>query len=351
MYAVFIVVVDTSREYELPSHTATMLMLVAIALGFYVTYWLYRHVFRPSSIDPHGKYVLISGCDTGIGHRLAIELDNSGFHVLAGVYNIDNKETLNNQLSSHATVFVLDITKQHDIDAAFALVKSKTSSLHGLVNNAGIADGGLIDWISLASVRQIMEVNFFGHVAMTKTFLPLLLVEPNSRVVNMSSAAGCLTAAGALSYSASKYALEAFSDCLRREMAVWNLHVSIIEPGFMHTPIIDGMGEKMRAVWVNCPNHETKKRWGEAYFQDWLAEGIKMATQTADDPIKAVRAVCHAVTSSAPRIRYRPGWQSSLFCFPLSMAPAWMVDLFIGLGQRKMALPTGVLTRRQHQTQ
>jgi NAD(P)-dependent dehydrogenase (short-subunit alcohol dehydrogenase family) len=325
-----------------------MLTLTVIALGCYIIYCLFEHFFPSSSIDAHGKYVLISGCDTGFGHSLAIELDNRGFHVLAGVYNTDNKQTLTDQLSSRATVFVLDITCQADIDAAFTLVKSKTSSLHGLVNNAGIADGGLIDWTSLASMRQVIEVNFFGHVAMTKTFLPLLLAEPNSRVVNVGSAAGYLAAAGACAYSSSKYALEAFSDCLRREMAVWNLHVSIIEPGFMRTPLIAGVAEKMRAIWIDHVSHEAKERWGEAYFSDWLAEGTKLAGQTADNPMKAVNAMCHAITSSKPRIRYRPGWQSSLFCFPLSMAPAWMVDLLIGLGQRKMALPNGVLIRKQH---
>ena len=322
-------------------------MLIGTALGCYITYWLYEYFFPPPSIDPRGKYVLISGCDTGIGHSLALELDHRGFHVLAGVYNGDSKQILSDRLSSRATVFTLDITCQQDIDAAFTLVKSKTSYLHGLVNNAGIADGGLIDWISLASVRQIIEVNFIGHVAVTKTFMPLLLAEPNSRVVNMSSAAGYLAAAGASSYSASKYALEAFSDCLRREMSVWDLYVSVVEPGFMRTPIIDGIAEKMRTVWVDHVSNDVKERWGEAYFSDWLTEGTKMAAQTADDPIKAVRAVCHAVTSSKPRIRYRPGWQSSLFCFPLSMAPAWLVDLLIRLGQRKMALPSGVLMRRQ----
>ena len=219
-----------------------MLVLISIVPISYIIYWLYKHFFPATTIDPRGKYVLISGCDTGFGHSLAIELDNLGFHVLAGVFIANNKQTLTSRLSSRATVFVLDITCQRDIDAAFALVKSKTSSLHGLINNAGIADGGLIDWISLTSLRQVMDVNFFGHVAMIKTFLPLLLVEPNSRVVNMTSAAGYLAAAGASSYSASKYALEAFSDCLRREMTVWNLYVSIIEPGFMRTPIIDGMG-------------------------------------------------------------------------------------------------------------
>jgi NAD(P)-dependent dehydrogenase (short-subunit alcohol dehydrogenase family) len=325
-----------------------MLMLIAITLGFYIIYCVYEYFFPPPSIDPRGKYVLITGCDSGFGYSLAIELDNRGFHVLAGVYNVNNKQTLTDRLSSRATVFILDITNQQDIDAAFVLVKSKTSSLHGLVNNAGIGDGGLIDWTSLACIRQVMEVNFFGHVAMTKTFLPLLLTKPNSCVVNISSAAGYLAAAGACAYSASKHALEAFSDCLRREMAVWNLHVSIIEPGFMRTPIIDGVSEKMRTNWIDRTDNEAKERWGEAYFSDWLTEGRKLASQSADNPMKVVDAMCHAVTSSKPRIRYRPGWQSSLFCFPLSMAPTWMVDRLISWGQRKMALPSGVLMRKQH---
>lgn len=325
-----------------------MLILISIAFFCSIIYLFYERCFPTKNIDPHGKYVLISGCDTGFGYSLAIELDKQGFNVLAGVYNTNNKQALTSQLSSRAIVFVLDITSEGHVDAAYTLVKSKTSSLYGLINNAGIANGGLIDWTSLSVVREVMEVNFFGHVSMTKTFLPLLLAEPDSRVINMSSAAGYLAAAGASAYSASKYALEAFSDCLRREMAVWNLHVSIIEPGFMRTPIIDGIAEKVKAIWTHHIDDKTKERWGDAYFSDWLAEGTKMATQTADDPVKVVNAVCHAMMSTKPRIRYRPGWQSSLFCFPLSMAPTRIVDLLIGLGQSKMALPSGVLTRKKH---
>ncbi|CAF1335086.1 unnamed protein product [Adineta steineri] len=324
-----------------------MLYYIYIPSISYIIYRLYKHFFPAKNIDSRGKYVLISGCDTGFGHSLAIELDNLGFNVLAGVYSVDNKETLSTKLSSRATVFKLDITNQEDIDVVFTLVKSKTSSLHALVNNAGIANGGLIDWISLATIRQVMDVNFFGHVAMTKTFLSLLLTEPNSRVVNMSSAAGYLAAAGASAYSSSKYALEAFSDCLRREMAVWNLHVSIIEPGFMRTPIIEGMSEQMQKLWSYHVVSESKERWGDDYFLDWVREGTKMATETADNPMKVITAMCHAVTSSKPQIRYRPGWQSSMFCYPLSLAPVWFVDLFIGLGQRKMALPSGVIKRKR----
>lgn len=324
-----------------------LLTSTVIALSCWAIYALYKRRSRPATVDPRGKYVLISGCDTGFGNSLAIALDQLGFHVVAGVFDTNNTKTLADRLSSRATVIGLDITSTASIDAALALVQNSTASLHALVNNAGIADGGLIDWVSLSSIRQVMDVNFFGHVAMTKTFLPLLLAEPNGRVVNMSSTAGYLAAAGAASYSASKFALEGFSDCLRREMAVWDLHVSIIEPGFMRTPIVDSIAEKMRTVWTDRTDETVRRRWGEAFFHDWFTEGTKLASQTADDPTKVVRAMCHAVSSVRPSIRYRPGWQSSLFCFPLSMAPASIVDRLIALGQRKMALPHAVLVRNQ----
>ena len=323
---------------------------MCVALLCCTIYFLSKYLSRSKNIDSRNKFVLISGCDTGFGHSLAIELDNQGFNVLAGVYNNQNLKTLADKLSSRANVFLLDITSQQDIDTTYSLVNSNASSLFGLINNAGIANGGLIDWTSISTMRQVMDVNFFGHVAMTKTFLPLLLTEANSRVINMSSSAGYLAAAGACAYSSSKYALEAFSDCLRREMSVWDLHVSIIEPGFMRTPIIEGMTERMQTLWTNHIDEPTKERWGEAYFSDWLREGTKLATQTADDPKKVVDAVCHAMLSSKPRIRYRPGWQSSLFCFPLSMIPASVTDFLIDLGQRKLARPTNVLNRNKNNT-
>jgi NAD(P)-dependent dehydrogenase (short-subunit alcohol dehydrogenase family) len=102
------------------------------------TYRFYQWFFPAPNIQPKDKYVLISGCDSGFGHGLAIELDKQGFHVLAGVYIPENEESLGNTLTSRATVFHLDIICQVDIDAAYELVKQKTSTLHALVNHAGI---------------------------------------------------------------------------------------------------------------------------------------------------------------------------------------------------------------------
>ena len=305
-----------------------MIVIIGLVLTFYALFRVYQHFFPAPNIDPRGKYILISGCDTGFGNALAIELDKAGFHVFASVYNKDSKDSLSNQLSSRSIVFHLDITRQEDIDSAYQLVKSKTNTLHALVNNAGIIISGFIDWVSVESMRTVMDVNFFGHVAMTKAFLPLLVTKQDSRVVNICSVAGFLSAPDNSAYSASKFALESFSDCLRREMAVWGLRVSIIEPGIMRTPIINKHNTSLDDSRTKIPI-DVQQRWGDEFFAKQQAKTkANILLKYAENPMKVVRAIQHAVTSTAPRIRYRPGWQSSLVFFPLSIIPAWMADLF-----------------------
>jgi 11-cis-retinol dehydrogenase len=305
-----------------------MILIIGLVVLAYVGYELYQHFFPAPTVDPSGKYVLISGCDTGFGNSLAIDLDKQGFNVFAGVYSADNKATLVKQLSSRANVFLLDITRQEDIESAYEIVKGKTNTLHALVNNAGISTGGHIDWITTESMRQVMDINFFGHVAMTKTFLPLLITKRDSRVVNICSVAGFVAPPSGSAYCASKYALESFSDCLRREMAIWGLRVSIIEPGIMKTPIIKKHLENVGAVKMQL-TADARERWGDEFFTCYFNKmKDNILVKFTEDPIKVVRVLQHAVTSTAPRIRYRPGWQSKFVYFPLSIIPAWLADVY-----------------------
>ena len=319
-----------------------MCLLFVFGLFVYGAYRLYQHFYPTPDINPRDKYVLISCCDIGFGNGLAIELDKQGFLVLAGVYSSANVDKLKSILSSNATVFQLDISSQDDIDRAFELVSSKTKVLHALVNNAGIGASGMIDWITVDSMRQVMDINFFGHVAMTKTFLPLLIAKRDSRVVNICSVAGYITKPGMSSYAASKYAFESFSDCLRREMAVWNLRVSIIEPGFMRTNIMQGHDKALRVLWETVPE-SVKQRWGEA-FLDKTVESVKnnIFMKYAEDPAKVVRALKHAVMNTTPRIRYRPGIQSSCIMFAISRGPAWLADKLMIRPSLQGALPAGL---------
>ena len=324
-----------------------MVFFLFLVIFPYVAYRLYKHFFPSPNIDPTGKYVLISGCDSGFGHGLAIELDQKGFNVLAGVFLADTIPILKSKLSNRATVFQLDITKDADIDAAFDLVKSKTKVLHGLVNNAGIGTSGKIDWTPLELMRRVMDVNFFGHVSMTKKFLPLLIAKTDSRVVNICSVAGFLAAPSMSAYCASKYALESFSDCLRREMHPWKLRVSIIEPGFMRTPIIEGRPKDFESVWNKLPA-DVQDRWGKAYFQaQFDAAAASPLLKYAEDPMKVVRVLSHAVLNSEPRIRYRPGFQSSLLFFPMSMLPACFADWFLARVSEIEILPASVANQQQ----
>ncbi|CAF1406551.1 unnamed protein product [Adineta ricciae] len=305
-------------------------LVIGCLIILYATYLLYQYFYPTPNIDPKGKYVLISGCDTGFGNQLALELDKQGFNVLAGVYSTDNVTSFKDKLSSRATVFRLDITKQEDIDAALELVQSKTKVLHALVNNAGIGSGGYIDWISMETVRRIMDVNHFGHVAMTKAFLPLLIAKRDSRVVNICSVMGFTSPPGMAAYCASKHAFEAFSDCLRREMIPWNLRVSIIEPGWLRTPIIQGHDRLLQDLWNKL---EPKKRenWGEEFFNDLVDKSVRqnLCIKLAEDPMKVVRALQHAVMNSKPYIRYRPDLQGKFLFQPLSMLPSWLTDFLM----------------------
>ncbi|CAF2652413.1 unnamed protein product [Rotaria sp. Silwood2] len=320
-----------------------MFCLVTLIFLFYVVYQVYKYFFPSSDINTQGKYVLITGCDSGFGNALAIELDQRGFNVLAGVFSEKSRDSLVNCLSSRATVFCLDITRQDQIDSVYQMVQEKTNVLHALVNNAGISENGPIDWITMNTMRKLMDVNFFGHVAMTKKFLPLLIAKRDSRVVNVSSIAGFLVGPSSAAYSASKYALESFSDCLRREMTVWGLRVSIIEPGAMRTPIVEGHDRAAHNLWANLSN-DVKERWGEEFFQHQV-KNLENNTimKMAENPSKVIEALRHAVMNTRPNIRYRPGWQSSLVFFPLSMCPAWLVDFLMDMGRDKRVTPDGVL--------
>ncbi|CAF1059118.1 unnamed protein product [Rotaria sordida] len=319
-----------------------MCIVIGFIIILYIFYRLYQHFFPSPNINPNGKYVLISGCDTGFGHGLAIELDKQGFNVLAGVFVPDNVTSLKEKLSSRATVFCLDITKEEDIDAAFVLVNEKTKVLHALVNNAGIAAIGYIDWTSMEIMRKVMNVNYFGHVAMTKKFLPLLIAKRDSRVVNICSILGFFSLSSLSAYCTSKYALESFSDCLRREMVPWGLRVSIIEPGFMRTPILESGPKSFADLWSSISS-DAQERWGEDFLKaGFVAVKNNPLFKYAEDPMKVVRVLQHAVMNTVPHIRYRPGWQSSLILFPISRLPAWIVDWVLTKLDKSIPVPAGV---------
>ena len=328
--------------------TTTVLAVLAIAALYYI-FSSPRKLPASSS-----QAIVISGCDSGLGLSVATTLHASGFTVFAGCLTAAGVKHLK-ALGEHMHAFPLDITKERDVEEAVQsqvrpwLEKrgKQPRTLHALINSAGIGSSGLVDWQSMDTFRKTLEVNFFGHVAMTKAFLPLLKAAaaaaaaagaPPPRVVNITSMAGILAAPGLSSYCASKYALEAFSDALRREMAPWRLPVAIIEPSFLATPILHGVKERSQALWDSL-SPDTQGSWGREYFEASLRSSARIV-QSAEPPSLGVAAIVQAVVHWQPSARYRAGTPATTYLPLLAALPAWASDPIIA-GSSPRAVPAG----------
>jgi len=142
---------------------------------------------------PQGRAVLITGCDCGFGHMLALQLVEKGWKVYAGCLTSQGMQALQSKAAGSAGIMVavlMDVTKQADIDRVIKKIGDECpEKLFALVNNAGIGWGGLADWLPMDELRAMMEVNFFALATMCKACLPLLK-DSRGRVVNVTSVAG-----------------------------------------------------------------------------------------------------------------------------------------------------------------
>lgn len=259
--------------------------------------------------------VVVTGASTGIGAACALDFAGRGMTVFAGVRDPLAGEALAAKGGPSLIPITLDVTDELSIMRSVKAVQSVVGEggLGGLVNNAGIVIGSPLEVVPLSQLRKQLEVNVIGQIAVTQAFLPLLR-RSRGRIVNMGSIAGRGTIPLLGPYSASKYALEALTDALRMELRPWGIHVSIIEPGAIATPIWEKSTKEAESLEVSV-SAEAKALYGEAVIR--IREAIAQAAQRAIQPDAVVRAVHHALTASSPRTRYLVGSDAKL--------RAWMV--------------------------
>jgi NAD(P)-dependent dehydrogenase (short-subunit alcohol dehydrogenase family) len=282
--------------------------------------------------DNHGKgSVLISGASTGLGLSCAQALAEVGYLVFAGVRSDKDAEKLAS-LSPAMVPVRLDITDPASIRNAvdFICAKIPDRGLNGLINNAGIVVGGSMEFVPLDALRKQFEVNFFGHVATTRAFLPLIR-KARGRIINMGSVSGLVAFPFMGPYCASKFAMEAFTDALRMELKPWGIHVSIIEPGSIATPIWD------KALLL-AESHTRKLEPGQlALYEQNLQAAYQAAQKSASraiDPKHVVAAAIHALTSPKPRTRYVVGQDArryAVFRWLPDPLKDWLIARKIGL--------------------
>ncbi|KAI1286917.1 17-beta-hydroxysteroid dehydrogenase type 6 [Halotydeus destructor] len=235
--------------------------------------WAKATFITKDKVSPVKKAVLITGCDTGFGHELAVKLDLYGFKVFAGCLfpDRDGAQSLKKKASNRLTVIKLDVTSDEDVFAARATVDKAIGGheLWAVVNNAGILASTEIEMGSMTTFNSQMEVNCLGVIRVTKAFLPLVR-KCSGRVVNVASLAGRFAIPGMVGYCVSKAAVISFSEGLRREMKKWDIDVITIEPHLFNTNLCNNEANQrvIENAWLET-REEIKAEYGDCYFEGY----------------------------------------------------------------------------------
>eukprot|EP00904_Undaria_pinnatifida_P012829 jgi/Undpi1/8677/HiC_scaffold_25.g11142.m1 len=269
-----------------------------------------------------GKAVVVSGCDHGIGNAVAKQLSRFGYSVIAGCLTDEGAQTLQQEVVG-VRAEKCDVTKTEDVARLASIVKTEYhGKLHALVNNAGVASNGQALITPLETSENVVTVNLLGTMRMTKVFLPLLVDSPGSRIVFMSSTGGLCPMWGISAYCASKFGVEGYARSLRDELHVFDVQVSIINPGTTDTDMIKNFRTSARDNFEACPD-DTKSMFGLDYA-DRCSEQVEKHTRgvKVDDVSLPTNCICKAVGSMSCGDRYYSGLMANTVGRIAAMFPA-----------------------------
>lgn len=246
--------------------------------------------------------LMVTGASSGIGWACVASAVQRGWHVFAGVRTSSDADRLHAQFGTNVTPLILDVCQQESISTSAHQVRTALHghTLNGLINNAGVAVAGPMLHIPIDEVRQQFEINYFGQIAVTQAFAPLLgadsaLTGAPGRIINISSLGGQIGAPFLAPYVSSKHALEGWSECLRRELLMYGIDVIIIGPGAIATPI----WRKAEHINIDQYADTDYAPYITQYHAKLIAKGIHGLP--AD---RVGNLVMHALTTSRPRVRY-----------------------------------------------
>jgi NAD(P)-dependent dehydrogenase (short-subunit alcohol dehydrogenase family) len=250
--------------------------------------------------------VLITGASTGIGEACVRALDQRGYRVFAGVRRAEDGERLRAATSARLTWVRLDVTNQDQITSAAASIANDVGEggLDALVNNAGIAVGGPLEFVPMDQMREQFDVNVFGLLAVTQAMLPLLRRAPAGRIVNIGSIAGRTVTPLVGPYCASKHAVEAITDGLRLELHATGIQVSVVEPGAVTTPIWGKGTAQLGEAEASYPPIALERYGKQLALFGKLLE-VNASRGVPPEAVSA--AVLKALESSRPQTRYVVG--------------------------------------------
>ncbi|XP_023220594.1 D-beta-hydroxybutyrate dehydrogenase, mitochondrial-like [Centruroides sculpturatus] len=268
------------------------------------------------------KCVFISGCDSGLGHKMAIYLHSLGCTVFAGCLFPDGNgaNLLKQQKSERLKIVPLDITNEESVKNALECVKNEWNQKSlVLINNAGVCIYGEFDWLSWRQCCYQLDINLYGTIRMTKMFLPLIR-KHKGRIINITSINGKIAYPGISVYCATKYALEGFSDVLRYELDKFGVKVIVIEPGDFArvTNIMANHSQHSEEMWEKMDD-ESKKLY-QGYFQkyhDITLKNFGIGSPKNIESSSMLETIKEAVFGDSPSPRYVVSSATSKFIYKL----------------------------------
>ena len=267
------------------------------------------------------RFVLVTGASTGIGLASCEHLLREGYHVIGGVRSETDATRLKTALGPKFYAVIIDVTTTDSIGRAREEVTTILNEDHlvAIVNNAGIVISGTVLHVPIEEWKRQFDVNVFGLLDTTQRFFDLLIKASQSgdrhpvRIINMSSVSGKFASPFMGPYAASKFALEALSDSLRRELYMYDIQVVLIEPGSIATPLWDKAKEAVQYVG---PEHEWMLPFKNKIIDHNVATGLHVD--------EVAKCVVNAVKAEKVRSRYLIKAQAWKFRIVTILPTAWV---------------------------
>ena len=243
------------------------------------------------------KVILITGASSGIGKATASKLLSEGHIVYAAARRVEQMRDLQ---QAGAVTLRLDITQEEDIQACIGQIIKEQGRIDVLFNNAGFGLFGSVEEVSMADARYQFDVNIFGLARMTQLVVPYMRERRSGTIINTSSVGGKMYGPLAAWYTATKHALEGWSDCLRLELKPFGIHVVIIEPGIIQTAFGDVVSGPLLRQSGNGPYKS---------IANSLARTTRSTSQAGggSSPRVVANIISAAIRTNKPKIRYPVG--------------------------------------------
>ncbi len=268
--------------------------------------------------------ILITGTSSGFGLATTVELAKRGWHVTATMRDLLKRHELDRALQSAGVsdsvdVGQLDVTDPASMDRALAELDLSNRPLDAVVHNAGVAVGGAFEDLDEASIRRVMEVNYFGALALTKRLLPTFSAQRRGRIVIISSESAFAGQPANSPYCASKWAVEGWAESLAYEVEHFGIEIILIEPGPYRT-----------SIWENSPRIVPKDSPYRPLLRHLEVTVDAVVAKTAGDPVDVGKAVVKALSAGRPRFRYAVGPTAKFNHFARGKIPSTAVRKLIG---------------------